>query len=285
MENQSSGLKFSIIDSTDPAQVLRAARKNPSPRTLFIISSKSGGTAEVTALFKYFWERTQKLVGNKTGEHFIAITDPGTSLEKLAIERKFRRIFLAEPNVGGRYSALTVFGLVPAALMGINLVDMLDRAQKMASECSPIHALGRNPGMVLGVILGEAFMQHKDKLTIIADPEIAPFGTWLEQLIAESSGKQGKGIVPIQGEPLTSPRKYGADRLLVYLRRDGKYDRQVNRLRHTSESVLTQEIPDNASIASEFYKWEIATATACSIIGVNAFDQPDVQDSKNSYTG
>ena len=275
-----TGLKFSIIDSTDPAQVLHAARKNPTTRTLFIISSKSGGTAEVTALSNYFWERTQKLVGNKAGEHFVAITDPGTSLEKMAIERKFRRIFLAEPNVGGRYSALTVFGLVPAALMGLNLEDLLGRAQRMASECSPSHALGRNPGMVLGVILAEAFKQHKDKLTIIADPEIAPFGSWLEQLIAESSGKLGKGIVPIHGEPLSSLCKYGTDRLFVYLRRDGKYDSQVNRLRQSRETVITQEIPDNAAIASEFYKWEVATATACSIIGVNAFDQPDVQDSK-----
>jgi len=275
-----SGLKLTILDSTDPAQVLQAARKNPIARTLIIVSSKSGGTAEVNAMFQFFWGRAQRSAGDKAGEHFIAITDPGTSLEKLAIERKFRKIFNADPNVGGRYSALTAFGLVPAALMGIDVEKIISCALKMAFECSPSQPLGRNPGMVLGVILGEAFKQHRDKLTIIADPELAPFGTWLEQLIAESSGKQGKGIVPIHGEPPASPRMYGEDRLFVYLRSNGKYDRKVKSLRRTREIVITQDIPDNSSLASEFYKWEVAVATACSIIGVNAFDQPDVQDSK-----
>ena len=279
--NTVSGLKLAILDSTDPAQVLRAARKNPISNTLFIISSKSGGTAEVKAMFEYFWERVQRSVGEKAGEHFIAITDPGTSLVKLAIERKFRKIFLVDTNVGGRYAALTAFGLVPAALMGINVDELLSCATKMASECSLDQPLGRNPGFVLGVVLGEAFNNHKDKLTLIADPELAPFGTWLEQLIAESSGKQGKGIVPIHGERPASPEVYSADRFFVYLRRNGKYDRKVNILRKIGQSVLTQDIQDNCAVASEFYKWEIAIATACSIIGVNPFDQPDVQDSKN----
>ena len=279
--NALSGLKLSILDSTDPAQVLLAARNHPIPNTVFIISSKSGGTAEVNAMFEYFWECTYRLVGDKAGEHFIAITDPGTSLEKIAYERKFRKIFLADPNVGGRYSSLTAFGLVPAALMGIDVEEFLRCASRMATECNPDQPLGRNPGFVLGVILGEAFNTRRDKLTLIADPELAAFGNWLEQLIAESSGKQGKGIVPILGEPPAAPDVYGPDRLFVYLRRNGKYDRKVNLLRQAGQIVLTQDIQDNYTIASEFFKWEIAIATACSIIGVNPFDQPDVQDSKN----
>ena len=276
-----SGLKLTILDSTDSAQVISAARKNPIPRTLFIVSSKSGGTAEVNAMFDYFWARAHRSVGDKAGEHFIAITDPGTSLEKKAYERKFRKIFLADSNVGGRYSALTAFGLVPAALMGIDVDEMLKHASWMASECSPDKPIGRNPGFVLGAILGEALDHQRDKLTLIADPELAPFGAWLEQLVAESSGKQGKGIVPIDGESPTSPKKYGADRLFFYLRRSGKYDRKVTLLRKAGQPVLTQNIQENSTIASEFYKWEVAIATACAIIGVNPFDQPDVQDSKN----
>ena len=276
-----TGLKLTILDSTDPAQVLRAARMNPAAKTLYIVSSKSGGTAEVNALFSYFWKKAQRSAGSKAGEHFIAITDPGTSLEKLAFERNFRRIFLANPMVGGRYSALSSFGLIPAALMGINLGDLLRCASWMASECSPDQPLGRNPGIVLGAVLGEAFLQGRDKLTVVADPELASFGSWLEQLVAESSGKQGKGIVPIQGEPLSRSDKYGSDRVFYYLRRSGKYDEKISHIRNAGHPVITQVMEDNSAVASEFYKWEIAVATACAILGVNPFDQPDVQDSKN----
>lgn len=276
-----SGLNLSILDSTDPAQVLRAAQKNPISSTLFIISSKSGGTAEVNAMFDYFWKRAQHSVGAKAGDHFIAITDPGTPLEKMAFERKFRKIFLADPHVGGRYSALTSFGLVPAALMGIDVDELLSCASWMASECSPDRPLGRNPGFVLGAVLGESFDHGRDKLTLIADPELAPFGAWLEQLIAESSGKQGKGIVPIHGELPAAPELYRSDRLFIYLRRNGKYDGKVKLLRKAGQPVLTQDIQDNSAIGAEFFKWEVAIASTCSILGVNAFDQPDVQDSKN----
>jgi len=276
-----TALKLTILDSTDPAQVLRAARKNPGAKTLYVVSSKSGGTAEVNALFGYFWKRTQRLAGSKGSEHFIAITDPGTSLEKFAFERNFRRVFLANPNVGGRYSALSSFGLIPAALMGINVGDLLRCASWMASECSPDQPLGRNPGIVLGAIMGEAYHQGRDKLTVVADPELASFGSWLEQLVAESSGKQGKGIVPIQGELLTKPDEYGSDRLFYYLRRSGRYDTKIKRLRNAGHPVITQVMEDNSAVASEFYKWEIAVATACAILDVNPFDQPDVQDSKN----
>jgi transaldolase/glucose-6-phosphate isomerase len=276
-----SGLKLTILDSTDPAQILKAAQKNPIASTLFIVSSKSGGTAEVNALFDYFWKRAHRSVGNNAPDHFIAITDPGTSLEKMAFERKFRKIFLADPNVGGRYSALSAFGLVPAALMGIDVEQILSCASWMASECSANQPFGRNPGFVLGSVLGEATLQGRDKLTIIADPEIVSFGAWLEQLVAESSGKQGKGIIPINGEVPAIPDLYGNDRLFIYLRRTGKYDGKVKLLRKAGNPVLTQDFQDNYALGAEFYKWEFAIATACSIIGVDAFDQPDVQDSKN----
>ncbi len=280
-QDEAPGLKLTVLDSTDPAQVLRAAQKNPVGETLFVVSSKSGGTAEVEALFNYFWKRAQRAVGDKASYHFIAITDPGTSLEKLAFERKFRKIFLADSNVGGRYSALTVFGMVPAALTGIDIEQLISCAAWMASECSPGQPYGRNPGLALGAVIGEAALHGRDKLTIIADPEVAPFGAWLEQLVAESSGKQGKGILPVNGETPADPEKYGTDRLFVYLRRTGKYDAKVKQLLKANQPVLTQDFMDNYALGSEFYKWEFAVATACSIIGVNAFDQPDVQDSKN----
>jgi transaldolase/glucose-6-phosphate isomerase len=275
------GLKLSILDSTDPAQVIRAAQKNPVATTLYIVSSKSGGTAEIKAMFNYFWKRAQRSVENNAPEHFIAITDPGTSLEKLAFERKFRKIFLAEPNVGGRYSALTAFGLVPATLLGVDVSQLLDCASWMASECSADQPIGRNPGFVLGSVIGEAASQGRDKLTIIADPEVAPFGAWLEQLIAESSGKQGKGILPVDREILAKPELYGNDRLFIYFRRSGKYDGKVKQLRMAGHPVLIQDFTNNYALSAEFYKWELAAAIACSILGVNAFDQPDVQDSKN----
>ncbi len=280
-QGQANGLKFSILDSTDPAQVLSAVRKNPVARTLYIVSSKSGGTAEVNAMLDYFWQLAERSVGKRASEHFIAITDPGTSLEKLAFEKRFRKIFLAESKVGGRYSALTAFGLVPAALMGIDVAQLLDSAAWMAAESSLSLPVCRNPGVVLGAVLGEAASHGRNKLTILADAEIAPFGAWLEQMIAESSGKQGKGIVPISGETVSNPAWYDSDRLFVYFRQSGKLDRIVERLRKAGHPVLTQEFSDKYALGAQFFKWELAVATACSVLGVNAFDQPDVQDSKN----
>ncbi len=280
-KDETTGLKLTILDSTDPAQVLRAAENNPVATTLFIVSSKSGGTAEVKAMFDYFWKRAVRSVGEKAPDHFIAITDPGTSLEKLAFERKFRKIFLAVSIVGGRYSALTAFGLVPAVLMGIDVAQLLDCASWMASQCSANQLLGRNPGFVLGSVIGEAAVRGRDKLTILADPEVAPIGAWLEQLVAESSGKQGKGILPVNGEGLAKSELYGNDRLFIYLRRTGKYDGKVKLLREAGHPMINQDFTDNYALGAEFYKWELAVALACSILRVNAFDQPDVQDSKN----
>lgn len=276
-----TGIDLTILDSTDPAQVLSTFRRTPCKDTLFIVSSKSGGTAEVNAFLDTFWSRCEKSVPGETQQHFIAITDPGTPLEKLAKERGFRRIFLADPTVGGRYSALTLFGLVPAALLGVDLDRVLRIAEKMAEQCSPIISAGRNPGLVLGAILGEAAMMKIDKVTFIADPSLAPFGAWLEQLIAESSGKQGKGILPVDLEPATRISKYGDDRIFVYLRMDGKYDKKAAKYKDAGHPVLTYTFRSTDEIFGEFFRWEFATSIACSLIGVNAFDQPDVQDNKN----
>ncbi|MDI6769204.1 MAG: bifunctional transaldolase/phosoglucose isomerase [Anaerolineales bacterium] len=266
---------FSILDSTDPAQILAAARAFPPEKTLYILSSKSGDTAEVRALFDYFWEHC-----GQNGRQFIAITDPGTSLVALAKERGFRATFLADPSVGGRYSALTHFGLLPAALMGIDLERLLERADWMARQCAANVTAARNPGLVLGAVLAQAALDGRDKLTFIADEGVAPLGAWLEQLVAESSGKQGKGILPVDGEPPGDPAGYGEDRLFVYLRSSGERDSFTAQLRAAGHPTLEFLIPDPYSLFSEFYRWEYATAVACHILGVNSFDQPDVQDSK-----
>jgi transaldolase/glucose-6-phosphate isomerase len=279
---------LSILDSTDPAQVAQAAEQFPPENSLYIVSSKSGGTTETMAAFDYFWELT-----GGDGSHFVAITDPGTSLEKLAKKRKFRAVFQADPDVGGRYSALTAFGLLPAALLGLDVKRLLLRAGWMMNECFDLGGVlstsgasnqktaARNPGLVLGAALAEAALVGRDKLTVLADAPLATLGSWLEQLIAESSGKQGKGIVPVDREPLGAVTVYGKDRLFVYLRQAGELDKQVAALREAGQPVLEILIPTAYDLGSEFYRWEVATAVACHILGVNAFDQPDVQDSKD----
>jgi transaldolase/glucose-6-phosphate isomerase len=278
--DQGGGLDLAILDSTEPSQVLDALRRSPVENTLYIVSSKSGTTSEVNALLAYFWDKAEGLLREKAAEHFIAITDPGTPLEKLGRERKFRRVFLADPMVGGRYSALTAFGLVPAAILGMDVRRLLDRAAWLANQCTPELPSGRNPGLVLGAILAVAAQNGQDKLTFASDPELSPLGSWIEQLIAESSGKNGKGIIPVDGETLDSPRLYDDDRLFVYFRRDGMYDQKVDALRKAGHPVLVFDIHRDYNLGAEFYRWEFATAIACSVLGVNAFDQPDVQDNK-----
>jgi len=270
------GMTFAILDSTDPVQVLELDREFPPVKTLYIVASKSGGTVEVTAMLDYFWKRC---AGD--GSHFIAITDPGTSLDALANARGFRKSFLADPHVGGRYSALTAFGLVPAVMMGIDARRLLERAFWLADQCRADIPSARNPGLVLGAILGQAALSGREKLTLLADEELASFGSWLEQLIAESSGKQGKGILPVDGEPVRDPESYRQDRLFVYLRRQGKLDATIKDLSQAGHPVLVFNLPDPYDLGAEFYRWELATAVACSILRVNAFDQPDVQDSKD----
>ncbi|HPH98164.1 MAG TPA: bifunctional transaldolase/phosoglucose isomerase [Anaerolineaceae bacterium] len=271
---------LAILDSTDPRQVKAAAMRSPIDKTLYIVSSKSGSTAEIAAFVDYFWTRTKTRLGRHAGKHFIAITDPGTSLEQLAKERKFRKIFAGDPNVGGRFSVLTPFGLVPAALMGIDLKLFLTNAVLAANDTRYALSASCSTAVVLGAAMGQAALQGRDKLTLLADPELTPMGAWLEQLIAESSGKMSKGIVPIDGEMIDGNRTYGADRIFVYMRRSGRYDQTVAGLLRQGCPVFILENKDFYQLGADFYRWEMATAVACSIMNVNAFDQPDVQDNK-----
>ena len=266
---------FAILDSTHPDQVRAASQAFPPEESLYIVASKSGTTAEPLAFLEYFWA-----LSGGDGSRFVAVTDPGSHLADLAKERNFRAVLLADPEVGGRYSALTAFGLTPAAMMGVDPAALLDRAAWMQAQCAPDVPAGRNPGLVLGAVIGQAVLNQRDKLTIFADAPFQAFGSWLEQLVAESSGKRGRGIVPVDGEPPAGPQNYGDDRLFVYLRRDGAYDTAVQALREAGYPALVLDVPTDIDLAAEFYRWEFVIAVACAVIGVNAFDQPDVQDAK-----
>ena len=268
---------LAILDSTDPAQVAsRCGAAFPPEKSLYLVSSKSGGTAEVSAAFEFFWA-----LSGSDGSRFVAITDAGTSLEQLARQLGFRRIFLADSSVGGRFSALTDFGLVPAALLKIDLEQLMERAERMQRQCSRDLPVARSPGVALGVALGEAALAGRDKLTIVADSPLRALPHWIEQLVAESTGKNGKGILPVALEPLDIPSVYGPDRIFVYLRRSGELDAGVGALLHAGFPAITLEVPDQYAVAAEFFRWEVAVAVACHILGVNAFDQPDVQESKD----
>ncbi len=275
------GLDLAILDSTDPAQVRAAANRSPVEKTLYIVASKSGTTSEVNAYFDFFWARAKSRVGRQAGRHFIAITDPGTALDKLAQDRNFRQIFRADPEVGGRYSALTAFGVVPAALLGLDLERIFNISEAMANQCRPEIPAGRNPGLVLGAIFGESALSGRDKLTLLTDPALTSVGSWIEQLLAESSGKNGKGIIPVDLEPPVRASQYSKDRLFVYLRQNGSLDKFATRIRKAGHPVIALDMTNEYDLAGQIYLWEYATAVACSIIGVNAFDQPDVQDSKD----
>jgi transaldolase/glucose-6-phosphate isomerase len=273
--NIETPISLAILDSTDPAQVALAAEQYPPDRTLYIVASKSGGTAEVMAAFDYFWK-----LSNQDGSHFIATTDPGTSLEALARKHNFRKIFSADEFVGGRYSALTDFGLVPAALLGMDLNRLLDKADWMRAQSGDHVPAARNPGLALGAVLGEATLGGRDKLTVLSDAPLAGFPSWVEQIIAESSGKDGKGILPVPLEQIGDLQVYGDDRLFVYLRQSGELDETMRALRGAGHPVLEFMIPDVYDIGAEIFRWEVATVIACSILGVNAFDQPNVESSK-----
>jgi transaldolase / glucose-6-phosphate isomerase len=278
---ENKGLNLRILDSTNPDAVWEMEQWATIETTLFIVSSKSGTTSEVNAFLDFFWKKADKELGGKAGDHFIAITDPDTALEKKAKQLGFRKVISADPNVGGRYSALTAFGLVPAVLCGVDGDLLLKFSQQMKVECSAGISVQSNPGLVLGAILGEAALAGKDKLTFLADPFALPFGAWLEQLIAESSGKNGVGIVPIDQEPINSPNSYPKDRIFIYLRNIGSLDNLYADLLKNGQPVLVFQIDSVENLGRELYRWEIATSAACAVLGVNAFDQPDVQDSKN----
>ncbi len=272
------GMELRILDMTNPDQVLTSAHWASLKKTLFIVGSKSGGTSESNAFMDYFWEKAQKTLGKKAGRHFVAITDPCTSLVKVAEERGFRRVFLSDPEVGGRYSALTMFGLAPSVLMGHNTRSLLKIANESSYLCSPISPVTRNPGVMLGAFMGAGALKGKDKVTLIADPELAAFGPWVEQLIAESSGKDGKGIIPVDNEPKLD--FYSTDRVFVYLRLNGKMDRLAAKVKRAGHPLLVLPWESCYELGGAFVQWEVATAAACCLLQVNPFDQPDVQDSK-----
>ena len=274
-----------VLDSTDPAQVKAFENKIDIARALFIVSSKSGSTLEPNIFKQYFFERTKQAVGaDKAGSHFIAITDPGSKMQQVAEADRFRHIFLGRPSIGGRYSALSNFGMVPGAAMGVDTKKFLDRTQEMVRACGPEAAIEENPGAVLGIILGTAARSGRDKVTIITSPDISDLAHWLEQLLAESTGKVGKGIIPVDGEDLAAPEVYGNDRVFVYIHTahatDVKQDAKVAVLEKAGHAVLRLSMADIYDLGAEFFRWEIATAVAGSIIGINAFNQPDVEASK-----
>ncbi len=274
-----------VLDSTDPAQVKSFEHQIDIPKTLFIVSSKSGSTLEPNIFKQYFFERTRQAVGaTKAGSHFIAITDPGSHMQQVAASDRFVHTFFGRPSIGGRYSALSNFGMVPAAVMGLDTKRFLSRAAGMVHACGASMAIEENPGAALGVILGTAAKVGRDKVTIIASPGIADLGAWLEQLLAESTGKLGKGIIPVDRESLGAPDVYGSDRIFAYVRlesgADAGQDAKVAALEKAGQPVVRLAMNDVYDLGAEFYRWEIATAVAGSIIGINAFNQPDVEASK-----
>ena len=275
-----------VLDSTDPAQVKSFENKVALGRTLFVVSSKSGSTLEPNVLKQYFFERIQQLVGPKeAGSHFLAITDPGSQMQQVAEREGFRRVFLGWPNVGGRYSVLSAFGLVPAAIMGVDVPKLLDRTEEMVCACMPSVPVFENPGVLLGTIVAVGARDFgRDKMTIVSSPGIVRLGAWLEQLVAESTGKDGKGVIPIDGERLGEADVYSPDRLFVYLRLssapDAAQDASVDKLERAGHPVVRIAVDDTYDLGEEFFRWQFATAVAGSILGIHPFDQPDVEASK-----
>ncbi len=274
-----------VLDSTDPAQIRAIEAKVDLKSTICIVSSKSGSTLEPNIYKQYFFERVKAKVGEKeVGNRFIAITDPGSKMQQVAEADKFRKIFFGVPSIGGRYSALSNFGMVPATIMGLDVAKFLKNTEEMVKACGASAAADSNPGVILGNILGVAANHGRDKLTIIASPGIFDLGAWLEQLIAESTGKIGKGIIPVDRERLAKPAAYGNDRVFAYLRLASKpnkaQDAAVASLEKAGHPVVRITLPNIYNLGQEFFRWEIATAVAGSIIGINAFNQPDVEASK-----
>ncbi len=276
--------RLHVLDSTDPAQVTRFDEAVDLRTTLVLVASKSGSTLEPNVFLAYFFDRLQQEVGQaEAGRHVVAITDPGSQMQKVAERDGFRAIAFGEPTVGGRFSVLSAFGTVPAALIGIDVERLLAEATRMAEECRREDAAS-NPGVALGVVIGEAARAGRDKLTIVASPGMAPLGAWLEQLVAESTGKNGTAVIPVDLEPRSDPSTYGKDRLFVYVRLASAVEREqdafVEQLNLAGQPVVQIDVRDAYALGQEFFRWEIATAVAGSVLGINPFDQPDVEASK-----
>ncbi|MGB6898153.1 MAG: hypothetical protein WBE12_06155, partial [Candidatus Acidiferrum sp.] len=274
-----------VLDSTDPAQIKALEDAVDLSSTICIVSSKSGSTLEPNIYKQYFFDRIKSKVGDKeVGNRFMAITDPGSRLQRVAEKDKFRKLFLGVPSIGGRYSALSNFGMVPGAVMGMDILKFLKSTEQMVDACGAEADALTNPGVVLGTILGIAANQGRNKLTFIISKGIFDLGAWLEQLIAESTGKSGKGIIPVDRELVAKPDVYGVDRVFAYLRLESDPDKTqsaaVDALAKAGNPVVRIVLPDVYSLGQEFFRWEIATAVAGSLLGINAFNQPDVEASK-----
>ena len=275
---------FHILDSTVPAQIKTLDSKIDVAKTLFIVASKSGSTLEPNAFKQFFYKKVADAVGEeKAGRHFIAITDPDSKLQKLAERDGFRHIFYGDPTVGGRFSALSVFGMIPATAMGLDSVDFLTRSMEMVHACKS-HLPNENPGTVLGTILGVCHKNGRDKLTIFTSPELYDVGAWLEQLIAESTGKHGVSIIPVDREEIQNAESYGNDRIFVYLTLYGsensELDRKITEIEKIGQPVIRITLQDKENLGQEFFRWEFATAVAGAIMEINPFDQPDVEAAK-----
>jgi len=279
--------RLHVLDSTLPESVRAVESSVDIRRTLFIVSSKSGSTVEPNLLYDYFRGVVEEESGAaQAGGHFVAITDPGTSLERMAVTHGFRRIFTNPSNIGGRYSVLSLFGLVPGAVLGIDNRLLLERAMQMSEGCGPGQSGVKNPGVELAAYMVGCQRVGRDKLTLVASPRVASFGLWAEQLIAESTGKEGTGIIPVVAEPFLSPESYATDRAFVYLRLDGDAnegsDSQISAIEDEGLPCMTIHLSDAYEIGSEFFKWQFATGAAGCLLGINPFDQPDVQSAKDA---
>lgn len=277
-------LDLSILDSTDPETILEKAKNLDPAKTLYIVSTKSGGTVETISFMKYFFNFTRSKVGSeKAAKHFIAITDPGSGLEKMARDLNFRKIFLNDPNIGGRFSALSLFGIVPAALLGVDIDGILRSAEKeIANSQKTTDDFSQNNSAILGTIMGVLAGRGKDKITLVLSTRISSFGAWAEQLIAESTGKIGKGILPVDLESLEAPEFYSFDRLFVYikLKNDNAIDDKVENLKSAGHSLIQIELDTIYDLGREFFRWEFATAVAGHVLGIPPFDQPNVEQAK-----
>ncbi|UOQ54889.1 bifunctional transaldolase/phosoglucose isomerase [Hymenobacter cellulosivorans] len=281
-----NGLPMSVLDTTDPGTVRQIEESVPLAETLFIVASKSGTTAEPLAFGDYFYDRLKQIKGDKAGENFVAITDPGSKFVTSATEQGYRRIFLNFAEVGGRFSALSYFGLVPAALYGLPIGEILERAIRMMRANGAYGAVEQNPGLELGVALGILAQQGRDKLTLIVPHSLDDLGLWLEQLIAESTGKEGKGILPVAGEPAREPEVYGQDRVFVYVGYENDTDAdntaKLEALQAAGHPVISVRMQDALDLGAEFFRWEVATAVASAVLEINPFDQPNVQAAKTA---
>ena len=274
-----------VLDSTDPAQIAAFEKKIDLANTLFVVSSKSGTTLEPNIYQAYFYDRVKQTVGaEKVGSRFVAVTDPGSKMEAVAHNHGFRHVYFGLPSIGGRYSALSDFGMVPGAIMGIDIPKLIDRAEVMVHACASCVPAKENPGLELGAILGVLGNAGRNKITLLQSPGLADLGAWLEQLLAESTGKEGKGLIPVDREPLGRPDVYGDDRLFVYTRLDSDADedqtKHIDALAAYGHPVVRIVVKDVYDLGQEFFRWEFATAVAGSILGINTFNQPDVEASK-----